>query len=302
MTNSPLPAELTYGQAVLGSEPMVRFGALQHRPGFAALAAVFLGVIVGIVAGIGLFPRNALAGGLCGASYHLHEDAETTDANGAVHHGTRVADPGMWIYGSDTEPPVCIHVSSVLSQSVNDSWVEIGWISAAKGVPLAGSGGSCVDSGSGNPWAGDGNPQLFRTNSKDGGATWHCTVFSDITTVNRRESFEVLDPAPLSGNDTWQTRYAGSAIGSSLAMPFSLSVSVTNAERFTPSTAAYPTGEAGNASFDGLLYFTSSSGWHAWTSADCGNYPFSDNDPTYKDNNLSSSPTFVSVSLTGTWC
>jgi len=264
-------------------------GLRRANRALSATAAIFLGLVVGGVAATWAVPHDALAATDC-FTYHDHEQVDTSGSNGTAHYGTRTASPGMYIEGHDDEPPVCIHTSSVLSQSPNDSWIEIGWVKAKSGV---GIGGNCIDTGSGNPSVGDGNPELFRARSKDGGATWTCTVFWDITTVDQPESFEVVDSD--TSQMVWDTRFNGGSIGSTIDMPFSASTSVVNGERYTPNNAAYPTGESAAAAFNGLLYFTQSSGWHNWVSASCGRYMTSDDDPTYHVNNWTSDPTYILV-------
>jgi len=217
----------------------------------------------------------------------------------------------MWIYGPGTEAPVCTHTSSIVGEGTDSSWIELGWVSAPNGVVISDDSSpdhptnKCVNSGGdGTPAQGDGKPKLFRSTSLDRGDDWKCTVFYDIASADwdGYKSFSVYDTDPSSGNWIWETKYAGSSIGGTATMNYSSSYSMTNAERYTPSTAAWPTGESADAKFDHLQYFSFGSTWLDWTSIACGPFTGLDSDPTYKVKDWTSDPTSVHVSTSGTFC
>ena len=224
----------------------------------------------------------------------------------------------MWIYGPDVEAPVCTHTSSIIGQAPNSNWIELGWVSAKSGTTISDALdpnrplNKCVESGGdGSAALGHGKPELFRSSSKNGGIDWRCTVFYDIDSAdwNGPKSFSVYDTHPGDLQYVWETKYAGNSIGGTKTMNYSTSYSTVNAERYTPDTAAWPTGESADAKFDHLQYFRSDSTWTNWAAVTCtsNNFPGSagaalDNDPTYKVEDWMSDPTSVHVSTSGTRC
>lgn len=242
--------------------PRLRFH--RDRRTMSALLCVALGVIIGATAAVWVFPQRAFAA-TCTIDSSDHYNVEAVPPN--QHHGTAVFSPGMYVYNIT---PVCIHVSSVVSQDTNNGhFVEIGWIDIKNGMPYNNDHCSLT---------GDGTPHLFRTHYDTNG--FFCTQYSVTLTPGTRFTTGISDQ---NGDDVWNTSYNGTGIGTTLSTDFSLSESETNGER-------YGTAESASASFDGLQYMPlNGGGWIDWAAIGC----YVDTDPNF--GNYIHSQTWVDV-------
>jgi hypothetical protein len=174
---------------------------------------------------------------------------------GATHYGVRVDTPGMKEF-FDT-PIGCEHISSIISEDTAGNYVEIGWVNTKAGLNVS----NCVNSGTGDPTIGDNKPKVFRSRSKDGGATWTCTAFGDLDSSTT--GFDEFDTADKDGNQTWNFHMNGLTMGGYITMPFANGAfSQMNGERYGPN-------DSERASFQGLQFMHLNGPWTDWNSANC---------------------------------
>lgn len=239
---------------------------LSRRAYVGFFVAVLLGVVAGGVAATWVFPSTAFAATCTGPHYY-------TDAIGGTHNGVRVASPGMYTYHDN--PPVCTHTSSLIAMGADGTYVEVGWIDAANGVPA-------TDKPSCN-FPGDGNPQAYRGHHD--GVRFFCTPYGDISAPG----WHIFNIDNEDGDFNWSFSMDGNYLGGTVMMDFPAGSSITNGERYFPGALA-------TASFDGLQNRTVGQPWTAWTSVGCSFR----NDPVYNEsfNGL----TWVVVDTSGTAC
>jgi hypothetical protein len=248
-----------------------------HRAAISASVsvAVVVGVIAGGVAAMWISPSDAFASSsTCFNQDHFYTNAhETTNSH---HRGTRTHSAGMLV---ENETPVCDHVSSIVSYSSNNEWVEVGWDDQASDAGTY-SLGDCT-------WNGNDTPTAFKA-WVDLQDIFHCRHFQTLT-PNTWDAFAVYNQ---NGNGCWNSSINGSALGGAECLGWYASSSVTNGERAGP-------GESADAAFTGLEYMGRDGLWHEWQNEACGGLG-ENNDPRW--NNLLFQPDAVDVLAEPSMC
>jgi hypothetical protein len=253
---------------VLPLRRIVRRGS--PRAALAASAAIVLGVIAGMVGANWIFPANASAStNYCSSTYHYWNNMTTPNQ----HRGTRAVNLHVF-----TDPAFeCAHSSTLISMGPAGDWVEVGYIDAISGIHPS---PSCQ-------FVGDDKPQVYRFFSKAG--TSYCDGYGDVVGVDNDHSFSVVDQ---NADMHWAFSMDGSYLGGTVGMPFSLSYTMTNGERYGPD-------ETEQSSFKDLQYMPANgSGWLSWGDAVC-NPPGGHHNPSDPFDSVKVSITWVTVAQTG---
>ena len=249
---------------------------LLRRRLWSALLVAALGVLFGGTAAFWVFPQRALAQSLCEFVNHYNTLANAPNQ----HHGVRVFNPGMLVFH---ETPECIHVSSILAvDTTTYDQMEVGWQDTLNGYPY--NNGNCV-------YTGDGQPHTIRVVNR--GGVEHCTNYGALN-FDGYESYGVADQ---NGDNNWTFYEGGGTLGTNpVTNSFSLSLSITNGERYTELYP--PPSESADAYFGGLMYMPLNGSWTNWGNANCYlTDPYAKQDPVY--NNQILSATTVQVSTQG---
>jgi hypothetical protein len=242
----------------------------------ALFLVVALGVLIGGGAALWVAPAKA-ATQYCefDIPVEIHYQVEQAPAN--PHYGTKA---DMYRQGLT---PVCLQVISVTSydsrnQTGTGSWVEAGSIKIANGVQFP----NC-DFGS---ITGDNTWHPFRTYYRDDG--FHCGQWASIGA-----GFDNFSVGDQYGNANWTFKMNGNGLGTNpVGLDFSLSMSVTNSERYTPDPQYSSASQSNYALFGSDLgagtiqYLPKGGSWTNWATASCldgsgTNDPHFKNDPDW---------------------